>query len=183
MLTVACVLSNGPKRSYNEEHVQRLHRMVKENLDQPFHFACVQDSPWLGWWAKISLFEPGRFKGRVLYLDLDVTITGRLDDLADFDASFAICRDFTTLGFNSSVMVWDAGVGDHIYTAFDESVIGRLHGDQDWIQEAIPHARVFPRRWCVSYKNSRLAGGVPKGMRVLVYHGQPKPWDLDDSHC
>lgn len=140
---------------------------------------CVEDSPLPGWWAKISLFDPGRFTGRVLYLDLDVTITGSLDDLINMQGDFIICRDWIGFGYNSSVMVWNAGTVDHLSTRFTDHVMQRRKGDQNWITMMKPDAEKFPREWCYSYKlGERL--GFPKDMRVCVYHGQPKPWDVND---
>ncbi len=193
MLTVACVLSKGPKRTYNHNHVERLMRQVEGHLAQPYRFLCLTNDDrvpceslplvkdWPGWWSKIELFCPDLFKmnERVLYLDLDVTITGNLDDLANYPAPFIICRDFLKLGFNSSVMVWNAGYADTIYTLFNDSVMERLNGDQNWIQEVLSDATVFPKRWCISYKRS-LVEGRPTDMRVLVYHGDPKPWEVPD---
>lgn len=181
MLTVACVLSHGPKRSYDRSHVERLAAMVAQHMSQPYRFVCLDDSPFSGWWAKISLFKPGRFRGRVLYLDLDVTVTGGLDDLADFPAPFAIIKDWNRPGVNSSVMVWDAGAADIAYAEFDERLMGCLHGDQDWLGLQILQRATFPPRWCRSYKRHirpRLDGSLPPDCRVVVYHGWPKSWDL-----
>lgn len=155
--------------------------MVADHLKQPCSFVCLEDSPFPGWWAKISLFEPGRFSGRVLYLDLDVTVSGNLDDLADYPAPFVIVRDWGRLGFNSSIMAWTAGYGDPLHTKFDPSVMDQMHGDQDWIFRQMPSLAVFPRRWCVSYKRAKLLNKWPDDMRVCVFHGRPKPWDLTDA--
>ncbi len=179
MLTVACVLSEGPKRVYNIEHVRRLQDMVSQHLDRLYHFVCITDSPFPGWWAKISLFEPGRFRGRVLYLDLDVTVVKRLDDLAFYPAPFVAIKDWLRPTINSSVMVWDAGEVDNLFTKFDESVMDRLKGDQDWITEQMPEAKTFPRDWCVSYRKSvKMFGVVPPSAKIVVFHGFPKPWEV-----
>lgn len=176
MLTVACVLSPGPK--YDRSHVARLEEIVAPHLKQPYRFVCVDDSPFPGWWAKISLFEPGRFDGRVLYLDLDVAVVGNLDDLADLDAPFSIINDWGRFGYNSSVMVWDAGAADHLFTEFTPDVMDRMPGDQDWITRKKPGAAILPRRWCYSYRLG-LETGYPDDMRVCVYHGSPKPWEVE----
>ena len=183
MLNVVCVLSEGPKRCYNRSHVARLEGMVAEYLKQPYRFVCLDDSLFLGWWAKISLFQPGRFTGRVFYLDLDVTITGNLDDLADYPKPFVICKDWGKFGYNSSVMVWDAGEADHLYTDFiksPEQIMNKLRGDQDWITIKKTDAAIFPRDWCYSYKLGNRTG-FPKDMRVCVYHGHPKSWELPED--
>ena len=177
-LTVACVLSPGP--TYNRSHVDRLECMVAKHMSQPYRFVCVDDSPFPGWWAKISLFQPGRFSGRVLYLDLDVTVVGPLDALADYPYPFSAIRDYQyPLQINSSVMAWDAGSADCVYNDFTPEVMYRFHGDQNWIHEKM-NTTTFPKRWCPSYKESVLPNGkLPKDARVVVYHGSPKPWEVD----
>ena len=179
MLTVACVLSEGPKRVYNIEHVLRLQDMVAQHLNISYNFVCLNDSPFPGWWAKISLFEPGRFEGRVLYLDLDVTIVGALDEIANYPAPFVAIKDWLRPTINSSVMAWDFGVLDHVFLNLTEADMERLRGDQDWISEQMPHAEVFPRDWYVSYRKSvKMFGVVPSGAKVVVFHGFPKPWEV-----
>ncbi len=179
MLTVACVLSQGPKRVYNLEHVRRLQDMVAQHFDRLYHFACITNSPFPGWWAKISLFEPGRFRGRVLYLDLDITIVGGLDDVALYDAPFVAIKDWLRPTINSSVMAWDAGVADHVFTNFTGAVSERLGGDQDWISEQMPEVKTFPQDWCVSYRKSvKKFRSVPPGAKIVVFHGFPKPWEV-----
>lgn len=154
--------------------------MVSQHMRQPYQFVCVDDSPFPGWWSKISLFESGRFSGRVLYLDLDVTVVGALDDLADYPYPFAAIRDYQyPLQVNSSVMAWDAGTADCIYNDFTRDVMDRLHGDQNFIYEKI-NPVTFPKHWCPSYKASILTTGkVPNDARVIVYHGFPKPWEVN----
>lgn len=181
MLTVACVCVPGG--IYHEGHVERLRQMVERHLSLPFSFEVIRESPFPGWWAKVSLFEPRRFFGRVLYLDLDVTVVGSLNDLAELRAApiYAISDYQRPLTVNSSVMVWRAGHADAVYTRFTPDVMGRLHGDQDWINECVRPAR-FPRRWCPSFKRDvQPAGRVPTDARVVVFHGKPKPWEVDCS--
>ena len=178
MLTVACVLSPGP--TYNRSHVDRLEVMVAQHMSQPYQFVCVDDSPFPGWWAKVSLFETGRFTGRVLYLDLDVTVVGALDDLVDYPYPFVAIADYLNpLIINSSIMAWDAGIADSVYSDFTPDVMERLHGDQNWIHEKV-NATTFPKRWVPSYKANVLpTGKVPTDARVIVHHGFPKPWEVN----
>ncbi len=178
MLTVACVLSEGPKRAYTRDHVARLSQMVNAHVTQPYRFVCVDDSPFPGWWAKISLFKPGLFTGRVLYLDLDVTVVSSLDQIANHPSSFAAIKDWQRPTINSSVMAWDGGVMDSIYTNFTPSVMDRLAGDQDWISEQMPDAETFPAKWCPSYRQSIRKFGVNAETKVVVFHGFPKPWEV-----
>jgi hypothetical protein len=189
MLTVACVLKSGG--IYAPRHVERLRVMVADYLVARHRFRCLSDiirtdgrmREWeplrdelLGWWAKIELFRPGLFQGRVLYLDLDVTVVGPLDDLARFDAPFVAMKDPWRDCLNSSVMAWDAGAADRIYMDFTPHEMTKPGGDQAWITECMSGAATFPRAWCPSFKHD-CRFSVPRGAKVVVYHGTPKPWD------
>lgn len=186
-LTVACVLSPpepGKPTVYTPEHVERLREQVAQHLDRPYDFVVVDDASRPGWWAKLDLFRPGCFRGRVLYLDLDVTVVGSLDPLVDFEAGFAAPRDPSYLGINSSVMVWDADAPglERIWYDFDlDWGMQRRGGDQRWIwhcTHGLHYARTFPPRWCQSYKLGLHTGYWPSDMRVVYFHGRPKPWDV-----
>ena len=187
MLTVAAVCVPGG--IYNTGHVDRLFTQVRKHLSIPFKEHVILESDKPGWFAKVDLFQPDRFTGRVLYLDLDSTVIGSLDDLAMFPAPFAIIKNFKEIKepvkarFNSSVMSWDAGSADHLFINFTPDVMDRMNGDQDWISEQIPYADTFHKNWCVSYKVRRYANlnTMPKDSRVVCYHGQPKPFDLPDN--
>lgn len=184
MLTVACVLSPGPG-GYTRAHVERLRGMVARHMVQEHRFVCINDSPFPGWWAKVSLFEPGRFAGRILYLDLDVTVVGPLDDLAGYPQPFAAMKDPLYKGINSSVMVWTPSTDmDRLYTEFTPDVMKRLPGDQDFIMRARSDIAYFPQDWCVSYKHQRFIRlkTIPRDARVICYHGKPKPWGLPLDH-
>lgn len=156
--------------------------MIADHMHQPYRFVCVDDSPFLGYWAKLSLFEPGRFQGRVLYLDLDVTVKGSLDELADYPNPFVITKDWFRFGFNSSVMSWEAGAADHIFIDFDHDrdAPNFKGGDQAWIMHKHPIADLYPRGWVQSFKNACLRGGFEPDLRVIAWHGWPKPWQLEE---
>ncbi len=174
MLTVACVLVRGHV-AFTPEYVKRLHSMARRRIGREFEFVCLTDQPELmprgvrpikislppglkGWWAKIELFRPGRFGGRVLYLDLDTLLVDALDEIIDYPAEFALAPcgapDFkapngraTVKRFNSSVMVWDWDAVADIYRKWTPAVAARLWGDQDWIGELCPDARAMPPDW------------------------------------
>lgn len=186
MLSVACVCV-GEK--YAPAYVFNLRRMVARHLRAPHEFLCLTDRPerfdglgcirveHRGWWSKIELFKPGRFPWRVLYLDLDVVVTGPLDELAARDG---IIRDWHLPGFNSSVMSWRAGDRDQVYERLPPDAARRYAGDQDWITEAAPDWPTWPEGWCVSYR-SHAVDGPPAGARVVCFHGLPKPADLSNG--
>lgn len=184
MLTVTAVCVPP---GYQMHHLDRLKEMVAAHLSQPFVWRPILKSDKPGWWAKIDLFRPGHFRGRVLYLDLDVTVTGSLDDLANHPAPFVAMKDPWADGINSSVMAWDAGVMSDVYGRFSPDIMQLVPGDQDWIETHAPSVETFPVDWCVSYKHNRrgVLPGVkptyPDDMRVCAFHGSPKPWEVDDG--
>jgi hypothetical protein len=198
MITVACVLVKGHV-VYQTEYVTNLRAMVARHLQRPHRFVCLTDRPqWLshvetiqiptasplkGWWAKIRLFDQSLgLSGRVLYLDLDTLVVGSLDPIVDFPAPFALVPDAGTFRapaglsvvkrFNSSVMVWDAGVNASLYDQWTPAVASRLWGDQDWIGEQMPYAAPMPLGWFP--RLSELGGKPPTNGARVVLAKKPK---------
>lgn len=179
MLTVVCLWIKGRgKRAYSLDYVTRLRSMVERHLSIPHRFVCMSDTPellplgyeWIKikrpknlvpWWGKLKLFRDGMWSGRLLYLDLDVLVTGSLDEIATFPAPFALLPDMapTFQGnakaphlkivhrYNSSVMVLDAGARPDLWSKWNTNVAYRLRSDQDWIGEQCPNEATFPRGW------------------------------------
>ena len=185
MLTVACVLRSGG--TYTDGHVARLEGQVAEYLPEPHRFVCLSDvkvacerirliHDWPGWWSKLELWRSGLFTGRIMYLDLDVTVVGDLTGLAHFPAPFAAITDFQfPARINSSVMAWDASFADRLYTSFSPVRMEEFRGDQDWIHDQMPGAARFQIGDCVSWKRDvQPRGSVPRSAKVVVYHGLPK---------
>ncbi len=198
MLTVACVWVNG-HLPYPVEYVSKLHAMARRYISRPFTFVCLTDmpakvpadvipvgvpnpNPLKGWWSKVELFAPGRFAGRVLYLDLDTLVVDAIDDVIDYHAPFALAPHAGTFNgkgglqvvkrFNSSVMVWDAGTQDALYRNWSKDVSERLHGDQDWIGEQCPDAAAMPLEWFP--RLSELQGLPPTAPAKIVLVKKPK---------
>ncbi|RYF05592.1 MAG: hypothetical protein EOO77_28210 [Oxalobacteraceae bacterium] len=175
MLTVACVyktFSNGSfGGAYDDSWVQKLQHGVSRHLSVPHEFVCLSDSfvpgvtvaplrnDWEGWWSKIELFRPSLFRGPVLSFDLDVMITGTLDEFAGPFPNMVMLRDIIPTISNSTCMWWDASnpaYGD-IYTRFrtDPDGFKRHHhlfntqtmGDQGFITDTMKAAGVQIDLW------------------------------------
>jgi uncharacterized Rossmann fold enzyme len=196
MLRIVCV-QHGNYAGRGAEYVNILFNSVRRNLAEGLEgqFVCFTDDPagldpgitarFLppglgGWWNKLWLFSPGLFDDgdRIVYFDLDTVITGRLDEVIAYDGEFAILRDwYRPAEVNSSVMLWRAGFGTHIWTDYkDSGYRSALHGDQDWINARTPRRMIvqdlFPNRF-VSYKAS--GGVIPAKASVVCFHGKPRP--------
>lgn len=152
-----------------------------------------------GWWGKLWLFSQ-HTEGKTLFLDLDTVIVGALDALVEHDAKFTILRDFyRPNGLQSSVMMWRGDLS-YIYYKWVQSGSPRIDGgDQAWIEQWVEGAGYwedsitdynklkvkqdgFPSIWqdefpgdFVSYKANGCEAGVPKGAKMIIFHGEPRP--------
>ncbi len=201
MLTVWAVL-NGTK--YQDEDAHILKGMVDRNLLQPHRFRCLSDRPidgidclipaeqWPGWWMKTLLFRYA--DGFNLYLDLDVVIVGNLDGLVSERLSMpANWAQSGHGGCQSSVMAWghDYSVLPDLFNvneleAPEGGNCGRYHGlwgDQEFITLHLGNpgdGTVEPMHGIVSYKY-HARNGLPEGAKVVCFHGEPKPGQVQDA--
>ena len=199
MLNVVCV-NAGNYLGRGVEYVRVLNDMVRRNLPEgyPGKFIVFTDTPGdygseievrdlpvpglEGWWNKLALFKHGVFEegDRVLFMDLDTLITGRLDAIADYAGDFAILSDFYRhYGLQSSIMAWRVtpkteDIWEYWARAGYPKVSG---GDQSWIETAYLRKpdiwqKLLPDAF-VSYKVS--GGFAPDKAAVVVFHGAPRP--------
>ena len=209
---------------YPAHYVNRLYAGVRRHLHQPFQFFCCTEDPaglhqdvrvipfpanpglscgWPHVLVKLMLTQKGfgDFEGPTLFLDLDVVITGPLDDFFAFQPGrFCIIHNWVNwrknlLGKrphvgNSSVFRFDAGEpSDYIYQTFlrekhraeDRS---QFNTEQAFMTYAAKEVTWWPDSWVKSYKwncrppfplNLMKTPRLPEGCRVLVFHGKPDP--------
>ena len=207
MLNVLCVRTG---QKYSPEYVHKLRSMVECHLKQEHRFICLTEHPAAvkgvdtiaapiqiaDSWCKIGLFCPSLAKvkkgDKMLFLDLDVIVTGSLDNLIAgklkdrkaFDGTTRPSRDLWIAKdwrdpFNSSVMYWVHGEQSRIYGKFTSQDIERLRGDQNLIAEIVPDAKTFKEGDILSYKFDKV-DKKPKSGKVVLFHGKPKMTDLPD---
>ena len=207
-LIVACVWWGN---LYGKEYVEKLYDAVSRNLTIPFTFHCITDEQNLstpfpgrnifkiltpttekGWWQKVNLFKEGMFpaESRVFYLDLDVVITGSLDELVKSEGDIVMIENFGPnkkhAAHNSSAMLWTpSDLTQVIFNAFSHKVTEELHGDQCWIWRVMDSfIRDFSPEFADSYKyrqreewRRNKTGLAP----IIVFHGNPKPHQCNDD--
>ncbi len=210
MLNVLCVRTG---QKYSPEYVYKLRDMVSKHLRQKHKFYCLTENPvqirgvetipapiqLADSWCKIGLFSPNLPKikkgEKCLFLDLDVVITGSLDNLiagklnerknkeddVQVNKDLWIAKDWRD-PYNSSVIYWVHGQQSRIFGSFNASHIERLRGDQNLIAELIPNAKLFKETDILSYKFSGVKDKdeKPEGSKVVLFHGKPKMIDLPD---
>lgn len=172
-----------------DEYVHKLKMGVSRNLSVPhtFHVITEADLPQgvVGWWSKIEMFRPGRFKGRCLFFDLDTVIVGSLDEITAYDGEFAMVSDWFHPDLKtSSVMAWDADKAGSIYELWERAGRPQFHlrGDGGFIESVMPGADCLQDKFpgqLVSFKAS-CGNGIPDGARVVAFHGLPRPHHLND---
>lgn len=211
---------------YPASYVNRLHRMVLRHFSGALRFYCLTDDATgldpsviplplrvdglVGYWNKLALFQPDfhGIEGNLIYLDLDLVITGSIDFLADHPGDFVIIRNWSRRHmWNSSVMRFRVGDYTQVWEEFikDRSgIMERLNGDQEWLFECLPDASIWPSDRIVSYKKSLASEAFPLlrklGIRraalnapgwmdtrlpdsaaIVVFHGKPDPEDVADA--
>lgn len=205
VITICCI-KKGDK--YGPEYVNILEAMVRRNvISTPYKFVCFTENatgirpdiqimplPFNapGWWAKMGLYMeriPGIETERLLFLDLDVVITGPLDSIMRYDSDFAMAKDEPTGAFpagsardqygNTSVILLRVGAAKRIWECYCRG--GKPEtawSDQGWINDHYAgFADLLSEKEIQSYKLHKLAGDAPPVCSVVIFHGVPKPPD------
>ena len=137
---------------------------------------------------------------RVLYFDLDVVITGKLNCFISYprDDEFVITRDWNVKKQNigqASCYSWKVGTLGYIKEYFEKhpkQVVQQFRtGSQEYLSAMVIEKwgalNYWPEEWCRSFKFHALPAWylrpfarpkLPRGTRVLVFHGHPK---IDDA--
>ncbi len=137
----------------------------------------------IGYWNKLQLFNPAHgLTGRVLFLDLDVLVVNDLAPIVDDPAEAIFAPDelvterpaiaqnsigLTILRkYNASVMAWNAGALDMLWTGWTPAVTRRLQSDQDWYAERRPDVQTLPVSWVP--RISRVKPPWPDDAKVVL---------------
>jgi hypothetical protein len=214
---------------YSWDYVDILHDSIQRNISSPIrlhvwteqerevpnkyikHALIPQgnEGPKQAWWYKIQLFNPKLYAGPLVYMDLDVIITGKLDWLSNLSTeNFWAVRDFKSLwkkhrrAINSSVMVFDTRNYEHVWKKYkdnQERITHKYHGDQNYIdEEIVENKRYLPEEKIVSYRWQVLHGGMDMESKtypnkekvdielspdasIVVFHGDPKPHEINNN--
>mgnify|MGYP001581066689 FL=1 len=200
-INIVCV-RNGPV--YSAEYVEILADMVLRNLNKTHNlkFFCFSNDDvkfsehihkmpipenLTGWFAKLYLFKDGLFpKGdRIVYIDITTVITSGLDEIIKYNGEFATLRDFYIPSrWQPAFMMWEADTMGYVWDKYAEAGYPSENSDDmKWINEVVPKVDIlqdlFPRSF-VSFKADCRAG-IPKGAKVVKFHGSPRPHDMRDG--
>lgn len=203
MLNIVCV-NSGSK--YSNEYVNILCDSIVRNIDSKtaFKFICftnnaegldidIETRPLpselegRGWWNKLYLFKDGLFPDgdRIVFFDLKNVIISSLDEVIAYNGDFAILRDFYRVdGAQSGLMAWKANKLGYIWDSYQKRMPELKGGDQEWIEMCYPRPDfwqdMFPDAF-KSYKAHDCHAGIPKGAKIVFFHGKPWPEDIKDG--
>ena len=160
-----------------------------------------------GWWAKMEIFRPD-ITDDLLYFDLDTVITGdirpllslRPDEivmLSDYYRPHNLMSAIMYIPNHAKKQVWDAFWRQPRYY-INYCKLPDCLGDQGFLQlvlgDTLRWQDVLPG-WFVSYKknvvklgaspwankrHSEGDGRLPEGARVVVFHGNPRPQQVNE---
>ena len=199
---------------YGAHDVNVLRAMVARHLQVPHRFVCLTEYPEgidatvecrplptmrlpadpdvHGGWRKLGVLSKayGDLPGPVLFLDLDVVVTGDLAPFLTHPGRLCIIKNWTTpfqrIG-NSSVFRFAPGAEADVLAAFEhdpDAAIAGVDNEQIFLSRHAAELTWWPKDWVRSYKFHCQWPGpltrfwparLPRGARILAFHGKPKP--------
>ena len=218
MQTVIC-MKWGTR--YGSEYVNRLWAAIKRSTERPTKLVCLTDNkagidkdiechpipdinlpedlinlPWrkLVVWKK----DLAGLSGDVLFLDLDLVITGNLDEMFDYEKGrFCVIENWTQKGQNignTSAFRFPVGKYSHIYDRLQKDpdiVLSKYRIEQVYISREIEDMVFWPSQWCVSFKHSLLpkwplnffiTPKLPKTTKIVAFTGKPDQDEAAKGH-
>ncbi len=198
--------------AYGKEYPTRLAAAVKRNLKQPHQFLIVTDrvslpravdGAWLvplpnpeltkvkGCFVRLCLFDlmlqnAWDMDDRIACLDLDLVVTGGLDELLDRPDSFTILQGINSTNpcpYNGSVWMLRAGHCPEVWTDFSIAAAAgvpfhEFPDDQGWFHYKMPGAGSFgPETGVYGFKKKGWPSGddLPPNARIVAFPGWRDP--------
>ena len=202
--------------AYGADYVNRLYSMVRRHVSGPMRFVCYTDNR-QGICSEVECFDcpevdipsPKRNRGLrkislwnsqlpgltgvVLFLDLDIVITGSLDDFFTYrpDCDFCVIHNWThphlRIG-NTSAYRFEVGRHPEILQRLlddPEAVLSSYPNSQTFVSSCLADSIEFwPEPWCRSFKRHCVPGlmarwlkapELPPGARLVAFPGRPNP--------
>lgn len=210
--TVICIKWG---QRYGADYVNRLASMVWRHSKRDTRLVCFTEDPsgidprveiaplppfpnipervqWTGW-RKLSLWQYPLhdLQGDVLFFDLDVVITGPIDDFFDYQPGrWAVAENWSEMGQNignTTVYRFPAGAMSYIYEKFNadpERYLAAYRNEQKYISGEAHDMVFWPHDWCVSFKHNLMprwplnffvTPKLPAGTKLVAFTGKPDP--------
>lgn len=204
---------------YGPEYVNRIYAMVERNITPPFRVICLTDDkegirsevvcrdlPELGCprptnapgkWPKTALWGKKLFdlEGVVLFIDLDVVITGDLDPFFAFGQpdDVILARNWVKpLERLGQTSIFRFRIGAHAYMLENfqkdpEGIAGKYQFEQRYVTQCVRGGvKFWPGKLVKHFRMNCLGpwplrylrpAKLPKGCSVVIFPGKPDPAD------
>ena len=202
---------------YGSEFVNRLYSSVKRHTKRKTKVYCFTDdtqginenvickplpklklpsdissSPW----RKLSVWQYPLYnlRGDVLFLDLDLVITGNIDRFFDYKpGSYCVIENWTQIGQNignTSCFRFPVGKYSSVFEKFQnnpEKYWKKYHIEQIYLSDQIKDQVFWPNEWCKSFKHDLLPNWplriwqpakLPEDTSIVAFTGKPDPDDV-----
>ncbi len=202
---------------YGPEFVNRLYSALKRQTSRPLRLVCLTDDdsgvhpdvqcrsiPDINLpdnlintpWRKLTLWKAPLhdLTGDVLFLDLDLVVTGSIDPLFDYEPGrYCVIENWTQMGQglgNTSCFRFPVGKYTHIYNRIQEDpgpVLAKYQIEQEYISREIEDMVFWPSLWCASFKHTLLPkwpmnffkpAQLPSETKIVAFTGKP---DQDEA--
>ncbi len=201
---------------YGSEYVNRLYKAVRRNTTGEIRFLCFTDNRYgiidnveiaplppidlppadsVTGWRKISVWAHplADLTGDLLFLDIDIVVTGNLDDLFTYrPGEFCVIDNWTQPGQNignTSVFRFPAKKYAYVFDdlmANTAKYLREFRIEQQYVSAKIPEQVFWPAEWVISFKHSCMpkfpfnyfqTPVLPKRAKIVAFHGKPDPID------
>lgn len=206
---------------YSATYVDTLWSMIQRNTRRATRLVCFTDDPSglrpevealsipefgiparkrKSTWRKLAFWSQdlAGVSGDVLFLDLDIVITGSIDEFFDFEpaATFCVIENWTQMGRrigNTSAYRFRVGAHDYLCRRFEddpEAVLKAYPNSQTYISRTVSEMAFWPREWCLSFKHSLVPlwplnflkpPALPASARIVCFTGKPDPPEARDG--
>lgn len=202
---------------YGPEFVNRLYNSIKKHTKKKTQLYCFTDNelgvnkgiicrplPLISLpkpisftpWRKLSVwqFPLCGLSGDILFLDLDLVITGNLDRFFSYKPGhYCVIENWTQIGQNignTSCFRFPAGKYHFIFDDFQKNprkIWQENHIEQVYLSRKIKNQKFWPEEWCKSFKHNLLPkwpfriwqpAKLPKGTSIVAFTGKPDPDDV-----
>ncbi len=200
---------------YGPDYVNKLYGMVSRQITGDFRFVCLTDDsegirpevicmncPSIDIaaphnnrpWRKVTLWAKTlpNMEGDWLFLDLDVVITGSLDEFFTYkpEKSFIVMHNWTQpdsgIG-NTSVYRFKVGSHSYLHENLLQNhieLIKQYRNSQTYISRTIKEINYWPDDWCILFKVHCVPPWpmrffkepvLPSNARIVAFPGAPNP--------
>ena len=148
-------------------------------------------------WKKLTTFAADLhgLRGTALFLDIDIVIVDDITPFFELPGEFLIIHDWKRpwrVTGNSSVYRFEIGAHADVLEKFRAgapSIRAEFRNEQAYLSDELHRQgrlHYWPKAWCVSFKyhaiapfplNYLLAPAIPRGARIVVFHGVVNPPD------